>query len=127
MKVDHESRSEFALSDKWFSEFRELVLSRLPPTRSEIPRRVRIAILDTGIDIENPYVPCTDGRVRGLRSFVGSDPLDIQDLCGHGTHVAGLVHKMAPDADIYIAKISRDGSQLEEECIVSVSGCQESG
>ncbi|KAI0439844.1 hypothetical protein F4803DRAFT_553624 [Xylaria telfairii] len=85
-------------------------------------RRIRIAILDTGIDQGNGDIRglvdgINDSRkkqklprmdwnpIKGIKSFTGDDGVDE---FGHGTHVAGLVLQTAPDADLYIAKVSCD-------------------
>jgi hypothetical protein len=66
-------------------------------------------VLDTGIDRNN-------GRIRGgiildrikskqWNSWIGSDSRDIRDLDGHGTRVAELILRAAPEADIFIGKV----------------------
>ena len=50
---------------------------------------VRVAILDTGLDPDNPDLTGQLDR-SGARSFVGSAD-DWVDRNGHGTHVAGIV------------------------------------
>ena len=70
----------------------------------------KVAILDTGID---PNHPDFANRTGGLftQSFVNEA---INDLRGHGTHVAGtacgkrsgpMIYGVAPDAALYVAKI----------------------
>jgi len=68
---------------------------------------VKIAVLDTGIDPEHPSI---DGAVQTNRiavaeSFVNGDET-IDDRFGHGTHVAKLLLDVAPDAELYVAKIA---------------------
>lgn len=70
-----------------------------------IARRTRIAVLDTGINK-------THGGIEGARclrrirdewcySWVG----DSEDVRDEDTHCAYLLHKVAPEADIYVAKV----------------------
>ncbi|MHC4990480.1 MAG: S8 family serine peptidase [Planctomycetota bacterium] len=79
---------------------------------------VLVAVLDTGIDAEHPVL---QERVRLdlARNFVdprsdtadvGNDADDdgdgiVDELVGHGTHVAGLVHLVAPSALLVPIKV----------------------
>lgn len=72
---------------------------------------VRIAILDSGFDPENPLLRDElgriDPRIKAAQSFVhGAESQDIRDEIGHGTHALGLLLKVAPCAEIYIGKIA---------------------
>ncbi len=71
---------------------------------------VKIAILDTGIDLEHQDFK---GRIAAIADFTGEG---IEDASGHGTHVAGIASGdgtagggmytgVAPGADLYIAKV----------------------
>ncbi|GAW11383.1 hypothetical protein ANO14919_007270 [Xylariales sp. No.14919] len=93
----------------------------------ERDRRVKVAILDTGFDSkhrdwDNPRAlrfknnkPESDprdvkqrDRVKEFRDFCGNDDgleSDGVDLDGHGTQVTGIILRLAPRADIYVARI----------------------
>jgi len=78
----------------------------------DLAEPVRIAILDSGLDPENPFLiedqQLTNRRIKEARSFVnGTEPHDIRDEIGHGTHALGLLLKVAPCAEIYVARIAR--------------------
>jgi len=71
---------------------------------------VRVAIIDSGIDSSHPDFA---NRSAGLvtQTFV-NEPVD--DVMGHGTHVAGtacgkrsgpIIYGLAPDAQLFIAKV----------------------
>ncbi|RFN43276.1 intracellular serine protease [Fusarium flagelliforme] len=73
---------------------------------------VRIAILDSGLDTESPFLvedqQLPNPRIKEVRSFIhGTEPHDVQDEIGHGTHALGLLLKVAPCAEIYVARIAR--------------------
>lgn len=85
----------------------------LSMVKSNSPRRVRIAVIDTGIDLGNPLIQAVRTydpspiRPEWCRSWVGGEQ-DFHDDVGHGTNCAYLAHKAAPDADIYVAKVFSD-------------------
>lgn len=83
-----------------------------PHEEQEDPKRVRIAILDTGFRQGNDYqleAAVEAGRVVLQKDFT-SNSEDCDDYHGHGTHVARLVLQFAPEAEIYIAKVSKSQS-----------------
>ncbi|OBT39280.1 hypothetical protein VE00_10597 [Pseudogymnoascus sp. WSF 3629] len=78
------------------------------PWRQE---KIRVAIIDTGIDDEDIIIDVAteDGRIKARRNFMnGTD--DCKDYYGHGTHVARLLLTLAPQAELYIAKVSNGKS-----------------
>ncbi|MHB1261573.1 MAG: S8 family peptidase [Thermoplasmatota archaeon] len=88
---------------------------------------VRIAILDTGIDVTHPGLRhlhngrIHDGELREYRSFIGGP--DPADQSGHGTFIAGLlagasdenlllasgIEGLTPGAGLYIGRICASG------------------
>lgn len=75
---------------------------------------VRVAVLDTGIDIDHPDFEDRFENEDRLRSFIDNE--DIRDVVGHGTHCAGTVggplnptrerrYGVAPECDLYIGKV----------------------
>ncbi|MCJ1249359.1 hypothetical protein MMC30_006582 [Trapelia coarctata] len=103
----------------WFREFNSRTQSLLAQARKPLGRRVKIAILDTGIDLTHPDFSKLDedhpeygiykDRVKGCQSFVSSKTED-GDSSGHGTHSAALLLKLAPKANVYVARVVETGS-----------------
>ncbi|KAK3353393.1 hypothetical protein B0T25DRAFT_209517 [Lasiosphaeria hispida] len=96
--------------------------------------RIRIALLDTGVlpthyDLGTELEKVKKYRlkqkfkgeelepIKKRKSFVKDDKEKI-DTCGHGTHLALLLLQYAPDADLYIAKVSSDMEFNDEDSIV---------
>ncbi|KAF2851860.1 hypothetical protein T440DRAFT_467121 [Plenodomus tracheiphilus IPT5] len=77
------------------------------------PRRVRIAILDTGCDTRCDFFGPTPRRTRlkSCKDFVENEAT-FSDLDGHGSHITSLAMKIAPAAEIYIARVAVDSCSL---------------
>ena len=70
---------------------------------------VRVAIVDSGVDDTHPAVA---GAVRGYVEPSVADDGTIGyrsephgDAFGHGTACAGIIHRIAPDAEIYSVRV----------------------
>lgn len=67
--------------------------------------KVKVAILDTGIDLQHPSlsarIPSTN-----CRDFVNNVD-DICDDAGHGTHTSHLLARTAPQAEIFCGRVWR--------------------
>ena len=69
---------------------------------------VRVCILDSGIESGHPQV----GEVRSAVAFHRGEEDEIErvddtegDLCGHGTACAGIVRSLAPECELYSARV----------------------
>ena len=70
-------------------------------------RRVKIAILDTGIDLNHPDMQACAENIMARYNWLQEDTrTTVHDVDGHGTFVAGILLDYAPDAEIYVAKIA---------------------
>ncbi|HEY6961039.1 MAG TPA: S8 family serine peptidase [Gaiellaceae bacterium] len=69
---------------------------------------VSVCILDSGVEPDHPRVGTVHGAVVVSRGEDG-EPVTAADtegdLCGHGTACAGVVRELAPDAEIYSARV----------------------
>jgi subtilisin family serine protease len=73
---------------------------------------IKVAVIDSGIDENHPGF---DGKVTRKVWYRDGTPLKEDD---HGTHVAGTIHLMAPQADIYDYRVfGRKGSVGVTEAI----------
>ncbi|KAF4454857.1 hypothetical protein F53441_2727 [Fusarium austroafricanum] len=86
-------------------------------------RRIRIVVLDTGYDPEAIFFEDKDRRRRlkrrsetgwigNWKDFVDDLPSPVDDH-GHGTHVLSVLMKVAPAADVFVARVARNDSELQ--------------
>ncbi len=75
-------------------------------------RGVRVAIVDSGIELDHPAVGgqaqggvivSYDGRTR-TKARIEEDR-EGRDLFGHGTACAGIIHALAPEAELYSVRV----------------------
>lgn len=76
--------------------------------RTATGRGVRVAIVDSGIDPEHPDLKgrigeCVEARADGKR--IVFDPSESGDSAGHGTACAGIIAKIAPEAELASIKV----------------------
>ncbi|MDG4821811.1 S8 family serine peptidase [Asanoa sp. WMMD1127] len=95
---------------------------------------VTVAVLDTGVDADHPDL---SGRIDRTASFVPGQSID--DVNGHGTHVAstiagsgaasgGELKGVAPGADLIVGKVLGDeGSGQDSWIIAGMQWAAESG
>ena len=80
---------------------------------SDEDSRTKIAILDTGIDLDHVDMQAQEERIKSVRSWVGGrngrEDREGGNVYGNGTHVAGLLLDIAPQADIFVARIAEGG------------------
>jgi subtilisin family serine protease len=73
--------------------FLVLLMSTTLWASSSCPKVLKIAIVDTGLDLSDPRF---DGHIcpKGHKTFTSTG---IADTIGHGTHIAGLIQQYAGD------------------------------
>ncbi|KAK4040989.1 hypothetical protein C8A01DRAFT_35046 [Parachaetomium inaequale] len=92
-----------ARTDDWVQRFLSIVDTHIPATSE----RLKVAVLDTGIDANHPDF-AGDGRLRDSRSWVNSAA--HVDRNGHGTHVVSTLLWLTQNVDVYVAKIAEEST-----------------
>ena len=64
---------------------------------------VRIAVIDSGINPDNPHIGTFAGGIAIADD--GSEHDDIADRLGHGTAVAAAIQEKAPDAELSVVRV----------------------
>lgn len=99
------------VSDEWFWELQTQTQALLEPLRTGTFKRVKIAVLDTGVDLKqiNFWDKVTSGRnprIKSRKDFLDPDNKG-RDWSGDGTHCVGIIRRVAPEADVYIARVAK--------------------
>jgi hypothetical protein len=120
---------------EWFKLLGQFHENHIFPLQIQPRRAVRIAILDTGLNGSDPVISSHWKQIKRIRCWVGAEPVDVygpqntsrsvlrgitHDEYGHGTHTAALLVKVAPGAEIFVARISRDGTAGKAENVALV-------
>lgn len=110
------------LADKWLKRLESDAGGLVRQCRRKlVTRRVKIAILDTGIDVRNTAFAraLSKGLIKKVEDFTdpGGDGLD---LSGHGSHCAGLLCRIAPEAEIYVAKVTKGHGSPDPNLVARV-------
>ncbi|KAK6541370.1 hypothetical protein TWF694_007183 [Orbilia ellipsospora] len=91
-------------ADAWFSDyqkFTEPLQAHTPDTDNY--ERVRVAIIDSGVIPEHPH----SYAVKDYQDFVDDDHDTRKDNTQHGSTGLHLVATIAPEVDVYIARVFR--------------------
>lgn len=80
--------------------------------------RVRVAILDTGLDLSHKDISKAQeqGRLK-FKDFVQVSD-EIKDEDGHGTHCTSLVLKHAPNAEVFSGRVFRTSKADKDSCSI---------
>lgn len=107
-------------------------ISAVPAWKLSRGRKVRVGVIDTGVDLEHPDLK---ENIKEARGFL--DCRNIQDDNGHGTHVSGTIAALdndigvvgvAPEVEIYSAKaFDKNGKSTISSIVEAMNWCLEKG
>jgi subtilisin family serine protease len=98
---------------------------------------VKVAVLDTGVDLQHPDFAGRFQEGVNAQSFVPGEP--VQDGHGHGTHCAGVVggpaqssggtrYGVAPKADLLVGKVLNNaGSGYDDQILDGIDWAADQG
>lgn len=108
-------------ASEWFRDLENKVHVHFPVLTYPLPKGktpIKVAVIDTGIQLPNPYDLAYEGQVK-FKSWIDGEP-DTADAEGHGTHVAGLVLKVAPNATVYVERVVKNSEDLRPDLVAEV-------
>ncbi|KAK4221905.1 peptidase S8/S53 domain-containing protein, partial [Podospora fimiseda] len=93
--------------EKWKKDYEAVCGIFIPENLVASP--VKIAILDTGLDLTHPDMKARMERIKGQYNWLSDKhPTAVHDRNGHGTFATGLLMDYAPHAEIFIGKIAEN-------------------
>jgi len=98
---------------------------------AEETRRVRVALVDSGVDTSHPWL--VRAQIHSLRVERKGEghavcPDEPVDRSGHGTACAGIIHRLAPFAEITsVCVLSPEGRCSRDGLLAAVRFCVREG
>ncbi|KAJ4153104.1 hypothetical protein LMH87_009609 [Akanthomyces muscarius] len=85
-----------------------IVDSHGAPEAPHLRRKIRVAIIDSGVSKEDLFIKqyMKRGSIAQMRNFTSPDINDCEDSSGHGTAVTKILLEVAPHVEVYIAKVT---------------------
>lgn len=81
-------------------------------------QKTRIAVIDTGIDKDDPNAE----EVSDYRDFIdGNDGIKVDDT-GHGTAIIDLIYRVYEPAEIFVARVlstPERNERIRADCLVA--------
>ncbi|KAJ4209539.1 hypothetical protein NW759_013395 [Fusarium solani] len=102
---EHEQKAAEEHLNALINSMGEYIKPRANGAPNEKP--IKVAIIDSGMDADDNWIRAAKTRIRDKRNWTGGQVDNCADECGHGTHITRLILKIAPAAEIYIAKVSK--------------------
>ncbi|MGB0767508.1 MAG: S8 family serine peptidase [Phycisphaeraceae bacterium] len=84
---------------------------------------VRVAIIDTGVEADHPWVGGRLVESFGVKRFddgrVDIEACEPMDVCGHGTAAAGQIRRLAPQAELLSIRVLSETREGSSEALVA--------
>ncbi|RYP17188.1 hypothetical protein DL767_010063 [Monosporascus sp. MG133] len=109
--VDEPELQQIKGAQAWFSMFdHKDIMEMLPKRPKSKDDGLKIAVLDTGINMDLPNIRSKRGRIKCWPKISA-----CRDEDGHGTHVAYLLLRLAPHARLLVSKVSKSSLLIDAD------------
>jgi hypothetical protein len=105
------------LAEEWFRNLQSLG-AKIDVNRRATSKRSKIAILDTGMDIH--HIGISKALNKNVQEWKGFPDDPWKDPDGHGTFLACVVMRAAPQALLYIGRIFDDTQKYTDADVANV-------
>lgn len=114
--------SKIVQTDREVNQFDEAGSVNKYHTEGITGNGIKIAILDTGVDLKNEDITFKKGI-----NFTSGEATDFADRNGHGTKIAGIIGArkngegligIAPESDLYICKVANDSGKVSFDGLI---------
>jgi subtilisin family serine protease len=94
---------------------------RDPALQQSTGRKVKVAVIDSGINAHHSHVQRVSGGVGIACDAAGSIVFgdDYRDYDGHGTAVAGILRAKAPDVELYSIRVLQERLRTESRVLAA--------
>ncbi|RSM12516.1 hypothetical protein CEP52_002373 [Fusarium oligoseptatum] len=123
------NQSDRRTAREYLDDLRESIGRHIKPLKDYPPHKrnpIKIAIIDSGVDLNDPSIRARKCQIRGMRNWTNDQLDECVDECGHGTHVTRLILETAPGVEVYIAKVSAR-KKLDSEVSGRIAQSEEDG
>ncbi|CVL02617.1 uncharacterized protein FMAN_00120 [Fusarium mangiferae] len=105
------------LSQEWFENYDRLKDTLQPEDFETGPgcQRVKIAILDTGIRLDDHDHYRKFGIIAEYKDYVNNNSSNPDDETGHGSAAASLLIRTFPNASLYLARVLKTNNPTRSE------------
>ncbi|KAG7438701.1 Intracellular serine protease [Fusarium oxysporum f. sp. raphani] len=114
--INDEARKR-QLSQKWFENYDRLKETLQSEDAETGPRyeRIKIAILDTGINSDDHDYYRDFGIIAEYKDYVNNNDSNPDDETGHGSAAASLLVRTCPNASLYLARVLKTNTPTRAE------------
>ena len=108
------------VANEWFHLLDERVRTVIDQNRKESQKPVRVAILDTGVDAGHSLIGKSLNKNIVVWKGFPEKSYPLKDVSGHGTYLACVLMRTAPQTLLHIGRIFNDEGKFADSEVTKV-------